>query len=178
MSSPQLRRADRSMSPERTLEVLARGYSGRLATVSEDGFPYCIPLLYLWIDGEVHLHTTGATGHLRANVERDPRVSKRVPVRPDTDRRRQAGQAEVLRSVDDEIWQAGNPAAQGLLPADRYHHRVCRCRRAHDRQGTGTAAAFRAVACARQHQDAKRFIAQGRSLAQRFHESCRLIPKF
>jgi nitroimidazol reductase NimA-like FMN-containing flavoprotein (pyridoxamine 5'-phosphate oxidase superfamily) len=74
MSSPQLRRADRSMSPERTLEVLARGYSGRLATVSEDGFPYCIPLLYLWIDGEVHLHTTGATGHLRANVERDPRV--------------------------------------------------------------------------------------------------------
>jgi hypothetical protein len=42
--------------------------------VSEDGFPYCIPLLYLLIDGEVYLHTTSARGHLRANVERDQRV--------------------------------------------------------------------------------------------------------
>jgi len=74
MSSPQIRRADRAMSDERMLDTLARGYSGRLATVSEDGFPYCIPLLYLWIDGEVYLHTTGARGHLRANIERDPRV--------------------------------------------------------------------------------------------------------
>jgi len=74
MSSPQIRRADRVMSDERTLETLARGYSGRLATVSEDGFPYCIPLLYLWIDGEVYVHTTSTRGHLRANVERDRRV--------------------------------------------------------------------------------------------------------
>ncbi|MDB5605090.1 MAG: pyridoxamine 5-phosphate oxidase family protein [Bradyrhizobium sp.] len=71
MSSPQIRRADRAMSDERTLETLAQGYSGRLATVSEDGFPYCIPLLYLWINGEVYLHTSSAGGHLRANIERD-----------------------------------------------------------------------------------------------------------
>jgi len=69
MSSPQIRRADKSMP-----ETLSRGYSGRLATVSEDGSPYCIPLLYLWIGGEVYLHTTSARGHLRANVEREPRV--------------------------------------------------------------------------------------------------------
>lgn len=74
MSSPQIRRADRSMSDERSLETLARGYSGRLATVSADGFPYCIPILYLWIDGEVYMHTTAARGHLRANIEREPRV--------------------------------------------------------------------------------------------------------
>jgi uncharacterized protein len=62
------------MPDEHMLETLARGYSGRLATVSEDGFPYCIPLLYLWIDGEVYFHTTSARGHLRANIERDRRV--------------------------------------------------------------------------------------------------------
>src|SRR6202023_3305154 len=33
MSSPLIRRADRSMSPERTLEALARGSSGGVATV-------------------------------------------------------------------------------------------------------------------------------------------------
>jgi nitroimidazol reductase NimA-like FMN-containing flavoprotein (pyridoxamine 5'-phosphate oxidase superfamily) len=74
MSSPQIRRADKAMSAERTLEALAQGYSGRLATVSEDGFPYCIPLLYLWLNGEVYLHTSSARGHLRANFERDLRV--------------------------------------------------------------------------------------------------------
>ena len=74
MSSPQIRRADRAMSEARTLETFVRGYSGRLATVSEDGFPYCIPLLYLWIDGEVFLHTTSVGGHLRANIERERRV--------------------------------------------------------------------------------------------------------
>jgi hypothetical protein len=62
------------MSPERALEMLAGGYSGRLATVSADGFPYCIPLLYLWMNGQVYLHTTSAGGHLRANIERDQRA--------------------------------------------------------------------------------------------------------
>ena len=74
MSTPEVRRADRVMPDKRARETLARGHSGRLATVSEDGFPYCIPLLYLWIGGEVYLHTTSARGHLRANIERDPRV--------------------------------------------------------------------------------------------------------
>src|SRR3954452_20370947 len=74
MSSPQLRRADRAMSDDRIRETLARGYSGHLTTVSEDGFPYCVPLLYLWTNGEVHLHTARARGHLRTNIERDQRV--------------------------------------------------------------------------------------------------------
>ena len=74
MSSPQVRRADRMMSYERALETLAHGYSGRLATVSEDGFPYCIPLLYLWMSGELYVHTASARGHLRANIEKERRV--------------------------------------------------------------------------------------------------------
>jgi uncharacterized protein len=74
MSSPQTRRADRLMTDERTLETITRGYSGRLATVSEDGFPYCIPLLYVWMAGELYLHTASARGHLRANVESEERV--------------------------------------------------------------------------------------------------------
>ncbi len=74
MSSPHVRRADRMMSAERALETLANGYSGRLATVSGDGFPYCIPLLYLWMSGELYVHTASARGHLRANIEKERRV--------------------------------------------------------------------------------------------------------
>jgi nitroimidazol reductase NimA-like FMN-containing flavoprotein (pyridoxamine 5'-phosphate oxidase superfamily) len=74
MSSPQLRRADRVMSEQRACEMLARGFSGQLATVGEDGYPYCIPLLYLWMDGEVYVHTSSARGHFRTNIEREPRI--------------------------------------------------------------------------------------------------------
>jgi nitroimidazol reductase NimA-like FMN-containing flavoprotein (pyridoxamine 5'-phosphate oxidase superfamily) len=60
------------MSKERALETVAQGYSGHLATASEDGSPYCIPLLYLWMSGELYVHTTSARGHLRANIENEP----------------------------------------------------------------------------------------------------------
>jgi nitroimidazol reductase NimA-like FMN-containing flavoprotein (pyridoxamine 5'-phosphate oxidase superfamily) len=74
MSSPQLRRSDRVMSEQRACDMLERGFSGQLATIGEDGYPYCIPLLYIWMDREVYVHTSSARGHFRANVEREPRV--------------------------------------------------------------------------------------------------------
>ena len=41
---------------------------------SEGGYPYCTPLLYIWMDGEIFVHTTSAKSHFRANVEREQRV--------------------------------------------------------------------------------------------------------
>ena len=73
-SSPQVRRQDKMMTDERTREALAQGFCGRLATVSKDGSPYCVPLLYVWLDGEIYLHNTSALGHLRTNVEHEARV--------------------------------------------------------------------------------------------------------
>jgi nitroimidazol reductase NimA-like FMN-containing flavoprotein (pyridoxamine 5'-phosphate oxidase superfamily) len=74
VSSPTIRRADRAMTAEKAFSTLASGYAGRLATVDEDGYPYCIPLLYIWMDGELYLHTTSERGHLRNNIEANPRV--------------------------------------------------------------------------------------------------------
>jgi hypothetical protein len=62
------------MTSEQALRSLERGYAGRLATVSEDGYPYCVPLLYIWADNQVFLHGTSARGHLRTNIEREPRA--------------------------------------------------------------------------------------------------------
>src|SRR5512135_2668262 len=69
MSAPPLRRTDHLMKDEE-----ARGFSGHLATIGADGYPYCVPLLYVVIDDVIYLHNTAARGHLRLNVERDPRV--------------------------------------------------------------------------------------------------------
>jgi nitroimidazol reductase NimA-like FMN-containing flavoprotein (pyridoxamine 5'-phosphate oxidase superfamily) len=62
------------MSDDQVKAMLAGGYCGRLATVSEDGSPYCVPLLYVWLDGQIFVHNTSARGHLRANVEHAARV--------------------------------------------------------------------------------------------------------
>src|SRR5260370_27064618 len=72
--SPQVRRADKLMTEERARDALERGFCGRLATVGEDGWPYCVPLLYVCMDGEIFVHNTRAKGHLRANVDREARV--------------------------------------------------------------------------------------------------------
>src|ERR1700730_12668799 len=71
---PQLRRKDKMMADERAHELLARGFCGRIATVGADGWPYCVPLLYVWTAGEVLVHNPAVRGHFRANVEHEPRV--------------------------------------------------------------------------------------------------------
>jgi nitroimidazol reductase NimA-like FMN-containing flavoprotein (pyridoxamine 5'-phosphate oxidase superfamily) len=74
MSAPSLRRVDTVMTNEQILQALNGGFVGRLATVSADGYPYCVPLLYIWANNRVFLHGTSARGHLQTNVEREPRV--------------------------------------------------------------------------------------------------------
>jgi len=69
-----VRRTDRLMPDDRTMATLLRGRCGRLATVGADGYPYCVPLLYVWLDGELFVHNTAARGHLRTNVEHESRV--------------------------------------------------------------------------------------------------------
>jgi nitroimidazol reductase NimA-like FMN-containing flavoprotein (pyridoxamine 5'-phosphate oxidase superfamily) len=63
------------MMPESRAEaLLARGTYGRLATIGADGYPYCVPLLYVCLDGEVYVHNAAAKGHLRANVDNNAHV--------------------------------------------------------------------------------------------------------
>jgi nitroimidazol reductase NimA-like FMN-containing flavoprotein (pyridoxamine 5'-phosphate oxidase superfamily) len=71
---PKVRRTDRILAEDAARATLADGFCGRLATVGADGYPYCVPLLYVWMDGEVWLHNTRARGHLRTNVDHDSRV--------------------------------------------------------------------------------------------------------
>jgi len=73
-NAPQMRRSDRSMSHDATLKSLQEGYCGRLTTFGPDGYPYCVPLLYVWMDEQLYVHGTNARGHLRTNLEFNSRV--------------------------------------------------------------------------------------------------------
>ena len=73
-NAPSLRRTDKLMTDAETLACLQAGYCGRLATVGADGYPYCLPLLYVCLDGKVLVHGTAERGHLRRNLEANARV--------------------------------------------------------------------------------------------------------
>jgi hypothetical protein len=62
------------MSDADARELIARAYCGRLATVDAHGWPYVVPLLHVLIGEQILLHNTAARGHLRSNVEREPRA--------------------------------------------------------------------------------------------------------
>ena len=62
------------MTAERVEDVLQRGVCGRLATVSGDGWPYVVPLLYIWKNPVIYFHTAAAPGHLRQNIDRETRA--------------------------------------------------------------------------------------------------------
>jgi nitroimidazol reductase NimA-like FMN-containing flavoprotein (pyridoxamine 5'-phosphate oxidase superfamily) len=74
MSAPTLRRAERRMDTDNAIKFVKQAHTGRLATIGEDGYPYCIPLLFIWMDGSVFLHGANAIGHLRQNIDHNSRA--------------------------------------------------------------------------------------------------------
>src|SRR5262245_18246655 len=74
MSAPQLRRQDRILPEAEARSVIAAAYSGRLASVSSDGWPYVVPLLHVFSGDEIGVHQGATRGHLRVNVDHDTRV--------------------------------------------------------------------------------------------------------
>ena len=56
------------------VELLGRGHSGRLGTTGSDGWPYVVPLLYVWMEGAVWVHNARGDGHLSRNIDADPRA--------------------------------------------------------------------------------------------------------
>jgi len=58
----EMRRSGQQMSREASIEVLRRGTSGVLALAGDDGYPYAVPLSYVYSDGRIYFHCA-ATGH-------------------------------------------------------------------------------------------------------------------
>src|SRR5258706_14991767 len=83
MSTPQLRRQDRTLDEADARELIARAYCGRVASIGADGWPYVVPLLHVFAGNEIGVHNAAPRGHFRLNVEREARVCFEVaePVR-------------------------------------------------------------------------------------------------
>ena len=59
---PAMRRKKQLLSQEETAAVLARGSSGVLALAGENGYPYAVPLSYVYDGGRLYFHCA-RSGH-------------------------------------------------------------------------------------------------------------------
>jgi len=69
-----IRRRDREVSEQDARQILARAEYGVLATVSEDGWPYAVPVNHLVEGNVLYLHCA-LEGHKLDNIVQDARVS-------------------------------------------------------------------------------------------------------
>lgn len=70
----EMRRFKQALTQEQCEEILNRGTSGVLAVAGEDGWPYAVPLSYVWQDGKLYFHWATA-GHKLDAVRADSRAS-------------------------------------------------------------------------------------------------------
>lgn len=70
----EMRRRRQQLTHEECLAILERGTSGVLAVSGEDGYPYAVPLSYVYRDGRLFFHCA-KSGHKLDAIRRCEKVS-------------------------------------------------------------------------------------------------------
>lgn len=71
---PSMRRARQALSPAACEAILERGTSGVLALSGDDGYPYAVPISYVYADGKLYFHCA-KTGHKLDAIRRSGKAS-------------------------------------------------------------------------------------------------------
>lgn len=70
----EMRRNKQLLSPEDTKAVLDRCTNGVLACMGDEGYPYAVPLSYVYLNGKIYFHSAKA-GHKIDAIAKDSKVS-------------------------------------------------------------------------------------------------------
>lgn len=72
-------RSKRLMAEEETTEFLRSHKVAHVGTVDAQGWPYVVPLVYVYEGGDIlYLHTGDHQGHFLTNVQRNPQICVEV----------------------------------------------------------------------------------------------------
>ena len=69
-----MRRKRQALPPEQCAAILRRGTSGVLALAGDAGYPYAVPLSYVYTDGKLYFHCAKA-GHKLDAIRKSPKAS-------------------------------------------------------------------------------------------------------
>lgn len=70
----EMRRKDREIFNEEIDEILVNGEYGILSTINENGYPYTVPLSYVYYDKCIYFHCA-REGQKLENINKNPKVS-------------------------------------------------------------------------------------------------------
>lgn len=70
----EMRRNKQELPAEECTAVLERGTSGVLAVLGDEGYPYAVPLSYVYCDGKIYFHCA-KSGHKLDAIARESKVS-------------------------------------------------------------------------------------------------------
>lgn len=70
----EMRRKKQMLSPEESVDVLIKGTSGVLAVLGDDGYPYAVPLSYVYSDSTIYFHCANS-GHKVDAISQNNRAS-------------------------------------------------------------------------------------------------------
>ena len=70
----EMRRKMQALTAEETAKILKRNTSGVLSLNGDDGYPYGVPLSYVYLDSKLYFHCAGA-GHKLDSILKDDKVS-------------------------------------------------------------------------------------------------------
>ena len=69
-----MRRIKQVLSQEENIKILERNTAGVLAVTGDDGYPYAVPISYVYADGQIYLHSA-KTGHKIDGIMRNRKIS-------------------------------------------------------------------------------------------------------
>ena len=70
----EMRRKKQALTAEEIAEILKRNTSGVLSVNGDDGYPYGVPLSYVYLDSKLYFHCAAA-GHKLDSILKDDKVS-------------------------------------------------------------------------------------------------------
>ena len=70
----EMRRKDRLLDEKETIDILSAGEYGVLSTIGSDGYPYGVPVNYVYADGFIYFHCAANEGHKIDNINFDSHV--------------------------------------------------------------------------------------------------------
>ncbi|WP_291634802.1 pyridoxamine 5'-phosphate oxidase family protein [Clostridium sp.] len=70
----EMRKSNKMLTNDEMLEIMDTAEYGVLSTVGENGFPYGVPVNFLYKDGNVYFHSA-LSGHKLDNIELNNKVS-------------------------------------------------------------------------------------------------------
>ena len=70
----EMRRKRQQLPNVECIEILEKSTSGVLAVSGDDGYPYAVPLSYVYTDGKIYFHCA-KTGHKLDAIKSNPKAS-------------------------------------------------------------------------------------------------------